>query len=565
MKKFFPALEWLLRYDINNWKGDLAAGLTVAVMLIPQGMAYALLAGLPPIIGLYASVVPLLVYALFGTSRQLAVGPVAMVSLLVASGVSHLAEPGSSHYILLAALLAAIVGVIQLGMGLSRLGFLVNFLSHPVISGFTSAAALIIGFSQLKHLLGISLANSHHIHSIIWEALQRIGEINPATLLIGLGSIALLLAIKRRYPAFPGALVVVLVSTLLTWTLALKETGVRIVGDVPGGLPLPALPALEWEALIALLPIAVTISLVGFMESIAVAKSFANKHRYEVDANQELVGLGLANIAAGVFSGYPVTGGFSRTAVNDQAGARSGMASIITALMIAVTLMFLTDLFYFLPTAVLGAIIMVAVFGLIDYREMRHLYHVKRSDFYLLMLAFFATLTLGIENGILLSVVASLVIVIKRTTHPHTALLGQIPGSEIYRNIERYPEAQTFPGLVIFRMDAPLYFANTAFLKDRLLTIEKKYPLRAIIFDASSVNDIDATADAAFQEVVKALRGRGIELYFSNLKGPVRDVMRRSGFYDLLGTDHFFFSNHDAVQHVLGRDVDVRHELPQGV
>lgn len=565
MKKFFPALAWLLRYDKNNWKGDLAAGLTVAVMLIPQGMAYALLAGLPPIVGLYASVVPLLVYALFGTSRQLAVGPVAMVSLLVASGVSHLAEPGSSHYLLLAALLAAMVGVIQLGMGLSRLGFLVNFLSHPVISGFTSAAALIIGFSQLKHLLGVSLANSHHIHSIIWEALQKIGEINPATLLIGLGSIAVLLAIKRRRPAFPGALVVVVISTLLAWGLALNAAGVRIVGEVPGGLPLPALPALEWDALVALLPIAVTISLVGFMESIAVAKSFANKHRYEVDANQELIGLGLANIAAGAFSGYPVTGGFSRTAVNDQAGARSGMASIITALMIAVTLMFLTDLFYFLPTAVLGAIIMVAVFGLIDYREMRHLYHVKRSDFYLLMLAFFATLTLGIENGILLSVVASLVIVIKRTTHPHTALLGQIPGTEIYRNIERYPEAQTFPGLVIFRMDAPLYFANTAFLKDHLLTIEKNHPVQAIIFDASSVNDIDATADAAFQEIVKALRGRGIELYFSNLKGPVRDVMQRSGFYDLLGTDHFFFSNHDAVAHFLQRDAGVRNELPQEV
>jgi SulP family sulfate permease len=562
LSKIFPAVSWLPNYRRENLQGDISAGLTVAVMLIPQGMAYALLAGLPPIIGLYASVIPLLIYALFGSSRQLAVGPVAMVSLLVASGMSGLAQSASAEYLALATLLALMVGVIQFLMGAGRLGFLVNFLSHPVISGFTSAAALIIGFSQLKHLLGVNLGRSNYIHTIIWSAIQRINEINLPTFLIGLGSIVVLLLVKRWKPVFPGALLVVVVSALMVWVFRLDAAGVKIVGEVPRGLPSMAMPRISIEQVTALLPIAVTIALVGFMESIAVAKSFAAKNRYEVNPNQELIGLGLANVAAGLFSGYPVTGGFSRTAVNAQAGAHTGLASIITAVVISLTLIFLTPLFYFLPQAVLASIIMVAVFGLIDIREVRHLYQIKRSDLLLLLLAFFATLLLGIEEGILISIVASLILVIKRTTRPHTALLGQLPETEIYRNTKRYPHALTIEGLLIFRFDAPLYFANVAFLKDRIeeIQVNATKPVRAIIYDAGSVTDVDSSAVTALKEIAENCRARGVTLYFSNLRGPVRDVLKRSGFYEVLGSDHFFYSTHDAVLHYLGKYQEVEHE-----
>lgn len=567
LKQMIPAFQWLPLYQRQHLKSDISAGLTVAVMLVPQGMAYAMLAGLPPIIGLYASLIPLFVYALFGTSRQLAVGPVAMISLLVAAGIGEFAEPGSERYILLAAVLAGMVGLIQFLMGVSRLGFLVNFLAHPVISGFTSAAALIIGFSQLKHLLGIQIPRSNYVHEIIVNAIQNFSDVNLATLVIGLGSIGLLLLLRRWKPVFPAALAVVLLSTLAVWGFELHHHGVRIVGDIPAGFPAFSMPPVDQQTIIQLLPTALAISFIAFMESIAVAKNFAARNRYSVDANQELIGLGLANVAAGLFSGYPVTGGFSRTAVNGQAGAKTPLASMITAAGIGITLLFLTPLFYYLPNSILAAVIMVAVFGLIDFKEMQHLYNVKRSDLLLLLFAFFATLFLGIEPGILLSVAASLILIIRRSTRPHSAVLGQIPGTTIYRNINRYPEAVTFDGLLIFRIDAELHFANVAFLQDRLASLENMamQPLSAVIFDASSVNSIDASADTALHELAFQYQSRGIELYFSNLKGPVRDVLQRSGFYKKLGSTHFFFNNHDAVTHVLQSQERIRNETPAPV
>ena len=565
--KFLPVLEWLPSYPRENLKGDVSAGLTVAVMLIPQGMAYAMLAGLPPITGLYASLLPLFVYALFGTSRQLAVGPVAIVSLLVASSIGAIMEPGNNNYIILAAVLAGMVGIIQFLMGITRLGFLVNFLSHPVISGFTSAAALIIGFSQLKHLLGIAIPRSHHVHTIIFDALQNCKDINLPTFLIGLGSIIILVALKRWKPIFPGALAVVALSTTFVWGLDLHTAGVKIVGDIPAGFPNFSLPKFDYPMLTSLLPAAVTISFVGFMESIAVAKSFAARNRYSVDANKELVGLGLANMAAGLCSAYPVTGGFSRTAVNAQAGARSPLSSMITAAGIALVLLFLTSLFYYLPNAVLAAIIMVAVFGLIDIKQGKHLYRVKRTDLTLLLFAFFATLIFGIENGILLSVGVSLILVLKCSTRPHSAVLGQIPGTKIYRNVERYTKAVSFDGLLIFRIDVSLYFANIGFLKDRLqeLVSQSASPLKVIIFDGSSINNIDSSADTALHELAENYQSRGIKLFFSNLKGPVRDVLKNSGFYEKLGADHFFYNNHDAVKKYLQLSPFVPNEKPQPV
>jgi SulP family sulfate permease len=549
VKRYMPFLSWLPQYDRKNLRGDVLAGLTTAVMLIPQAMAYAMLAGLPPIHGLYASIVPLAIYALFGTSRDLAVGPVAMVSLLVATGVGALADTGSEMFIAYAILLALMVGVLQLVMGVAKLGFLVNFLSHPVISGFTSAAALIIGFSQLKHLLGVDIERSKHVHEILMQAFAHLGDIQPITLAIGAAAVLLLLGLKKWKPNFPRALAVVALGTGAVYFLGLHEAGVAIVGSVPAGLPSPAMPTIDFEAMKQLMPIALTISLVGFMESISVAKAFANRKKYEVDANQELVGLGLANIGGAFFRGYPVTGGFSRTAVNAAAGSKTGVASLITAGVVALALIFLTPLFYYMPKAILAAIIMVAVFGLVDVAEVKHLWKVKRSDLALLAITFAATLTLGIEEGIATGVGASLLWFVVRTTRPHFAVLGRLPGTDAYRNVKNYSEAETLEGVLMVRMDAQFYFGNVSFLKEKLSKLEENVEgrLKAVVIDASSMNQLDSSADQALHELAVAYRDRGVKLLIANVKQPVWEVLEKSHFVENHGKDHFFLTMHEAA------------------
>ncbi|MGA1544716.1 MAG: SulP family inorganic anion transporter, partial [Saprospiraceae bacterium] len=425
LRKIFPFLVWVKGYTNQQFKGDLSAGLTVGVMLIPQGMAYAMIAGLPPIYGLYSATLPLIIYALMGTSRQLAVGPVAMVSLLTASGISTLVEQGTDAFIQYAIVLALMVGIIQFLLGLFKLGFLVNFLSHPVISGFTSAAALIIGISQLQHLIGVKLPRSHHIHVILNEAFKALPDINGLTLLIGLTGIALIIIMKKYFKSVPGQLVAVVFGILAVWGLGLTDYGVLILGEVPKGLPQMGVPIFNLELIQDLFPIALAISLVSFMESIAVAKAIQARHKnYKVIPNQELISLGLANIGGSFFQSFPVTGGFSRTAVNDQAGAKTGLAAIISAGLIILTLLFLTPLFYYLPKAILASVIMVAVFGLIDYKEAQHLWHSNKTDFAMLLATFVATLSLGIEQGIGIGVILSLTLLIFKTTPPHIAILG---------------------------------------------------------------------------------------------------------------------------------------------
>lgn len=532
LQKLLPAAGWLRNYERGHLRDDILAGLTTAVMLVPQGMAYALLAGLPPIVGLYASVVPLALYALFGTSRQLAVGPVAMVSLLVLAGIGSLNPSGVEEYVAYAVLLALMVGVIQLGMGLIRAGFLVNFLSHPVVSGFTSAAALIIGFSQLGHLMGVKLDRSHHVHTIVGQAWDAVSLTNVAALVIGVLGVVGLLALKKFAPRVPRALVAVVLATVAVFALGLNVT---VVGEVPGGFPAPALPTITWAAVEGLLPTAITISLVSFMESISVAKKFASERGYRIDANQELIGLGLANVGGAFFGAYPVTGGFSRTAVNAQAGARTPLASLVTAGVVALALMFLTPLFYHVPKAVLAAIIMTAVFGLIDYKEVLHLWKVDRVDLALLALTFLGTLTLGIETGIIVGVVASLLAFVLRTTRPHYAVLGRLPGTRVWRNVKNFPEAETKPGVVALRIDASFYYGNVNFLRETLRCLEDGQEIRKVVIDASSVNRVDSSADTALHEIARDYHARGIELVFAGVKGPVREVMRRSGLRDLPG------------------------------
>lgn len=540
--------NWVLHPRREHVRDDLVAGLTTAVMLIPQAMAYAMLAGLPPIVGLYASTIPVAIYALLGSSRQLAVGPVAMVSLLVATGVGALAEPGTETYVALALLLAMMVGVLQLGMGLARAGFLVNFLSHPVVSGFTSAAALVIGISQLQHLLGIRLERGS-IYETLAQAMSHLGEIQPVTLAIGLGSVLLLLALRRFAPRLPGALIVVVTGTLTVWGLGLHEQGVAIVGEVPAGLPGLSLPNIDVESLAGLWPTALAIALVGFMESISVGKSIASRKGYELDADQELRALGLANVGGALFGGYPVTGGFSRTAVNAQAGARTGMAGIITAAIVALTLLLLTPAFHYLPKAVLAAIIMVAVFGLVDLEEVRHLWHVERSELALLLLTFVATLGLGVEEGIAVGVGASLLWHVIRSTRPHTAVLGRLPGTEVFRNVERFAEAEPVPGVLALRIDAQFFFGNVTFLKQTLheLVDDAQPPLHTVIIEAASINRLDSSAAAALHELHGWLRDHDIALRFAGVKGPVRDMMQRTRLWQRLGEDHFHFTVHDAV------------------
>lgn len=550
-KKFIPALEWIPNYKRTDLSGDLSAGLIVAIMLIPQGMAYAMLAGLPPVIGLYASTIPLFIYALFGTSRQLAVGPVAMVSLLVLTGVSTIAEPGTEEYISLVLLLMLLIGAIQFLMGVLRLGFLVNFLSHAVISAFTSAAAIIIGLSQLKHLIGVNLEAGKNVFKIIIESVTRMAEINHVSFVIGIISIILLISFRKLIPKVPGPLFVVIGSILSVYILNLEQLGVKIVGEVPSGLPGFSVPSFEVQAIVALLPIAITISLIGFMESMAMAKAIAMKEKYKVVPNKELIALGLANTGGAFFSAYPVTGGFSRSAVNYQAGAKTPLATLITASLVTLTLLFFTEAFYYLPNAVLAAIIMVAVYSLIDIKEAKYLFKVRSVDGWTWVITFAATLLLGIEQGILIGIAFSLIIFIGRSAYPHVAELGLLKEENVFRNIQRYPQAEVKSDVLIFRFDASLYFANMTFFENKLAErIAEKPDTKWVILDFSGVNSIDAVALHSLKDLMKTYHNANITFLLASVKGPVMDLMKKAGFEENYRGKINYFSIEQAINDI---------------
>jgi len=550
LRRLVPILAWLPRYRRADLPGDLTAGLTTAVMLIPQAMAYAMLAGLPPIVGLYAAIAPPIVYALFGSSPKLAVGPVAMDSLLVAAALSSVSLVGAETTVVAAAALAVMVGVIQLSMGALRLGFVVNFLSRPVLSGFTSAAAVVIAASQLGALLGVKLSASTGLHVIVGELWGARAGVHLPTLLVGLVGVMLLVALGR----FRGrALVVVALAILASELFDLPAHGVASLGDIPPGLPGAALPMLSSATFVALVPAALTIALLSFMEAISSGIAVAEAgHR--PDADRELVALGLSNLATGFMRGYPIAGGLSRTAVNAQAGARTGLAGVFTAAIVVVTLLFLTPLLHGLPKAALAAIIVVAVAGLIDLALPRTLWRLRPRELTTLGVTFAATLTLGITTGLGLGVLLSLVLFVMRTTRPHTAVLGRLPGTTVYRNQERFADAVPVPGLLLVRLDAQLYFANAAFLRETLLRLieEATTPVRAVVLDASGIHDVDISALTALSEVRRTLADRGLALYLSSVTGPVRDILARSGLQSEFGADKFSFTTHEAVQRALG-------------
>lgn len=553
LQRIAPITRWGPRYDRRDVRGDLIAGFTVSALLVPQGLAYALLAGLPPQVGLYASIAPVIAYAIFGTSRQLAVGPVAIVSLMTATALTPLYEQDSSGYLAGAAVLALLVGLVHLVLKFGRLGFVVNFLSHSVLVGFTAASAIIIVASQVKHVLGISIPRTESVYDTSVEVAKEIGNTHLPTLALGAICVVGYFALKRFAKRLPGALIVLVASIAAVRLFDLETHGVKTVGEIPSSLPGFSIPSIDGGALGQLAAAAIAITLVGFMESIAVAKVYARRHRYDIDPNQELVGLGMANLAAGVFGGFPVTGGFSRTAVADAAGTRTPLASIVAALLIIPTVLFLTPVFGDLPQAALGATIMVAVVNLIDVREMRHIAHVKRTDLIGLGIAFGATLVLGIERGMLVAIVASMLVVFARMSRPHTATIGRIPGTTSYRNIERFPEAEVREGVKVIRIDAALSFVNAQYFK-RLLVDEASgidAAPRALVLDCSGINDVDATGAEILTEIINELDETPVRLHLADVKGPVRDVLRRAGLWDRLdGRIHA--TPHQAVEMIRG-------------
>lgn len=533
LNNLIPASRWLSEYNRTMAVSDLIAGLTTAVVLIPQAMAYALIAGLPPVYGLYAALVPLLVYGVLGTSAKLAVGPVAVVALLVAAGTSELAEPGTDAYITMVLFLALITGVVQLLMGLLRMGFMVHFMSHPVITGFVAAAAILIAMSQVSNLTGVSVSGSGLYHQLTGLP-TVLHQLHAETFVLGITALVALVLLKRWNRNIPGALVVVAIATIYVAWSGGADRGVAVVGSISAGWPVPTLPVWPGEHFGALLQIGIAIALIGYMESMAVARSVQPKDRKdELKANQELNALGAANIAGSLFQAFPVTGGFSRTAINSEAGAKTGMAGIITATLVALALLFFTPLLYYVPYGVLAALIIVAVSGLIDVKEMGFLWKVRKEDFAMMMATLAITLFVGVKEGLLAGVLASFGAVIYHSSKPHVARLGKLPGTRIFKNADRFPEAEVLSDTVIIRFDAPLFFANAAHFGEVLEESLHAHTgsVKRVVVDASGINSMDTTGLQAVRERMDMLRSRGISLLMAGAHGPVRDLLEQSSLF----------------------------------
>lgn len=552
MNRLFPILSWLPNYKKEYLSADISAGLTLGIMLIPQSMAYAMIAGLPPVYGLYAALMPQLVYALMGTSRHLSVGPVAMDSLLVAAGLGALSIVGIDEYIAMAILLALFMGVLQLALGLLKMGFLVNFLSTPVISGFTSAAAVIIGLNQLSHLFGVDIPQASKLHVLLGSVWGIFSTIHPYTLVVGGSAILLILGLQKINKKIPAALIVVVLSIVGVYGFNLHTQGVSIVATIPSGLPSFEIPQITIARLQELFPIALTLALIAFMEAMSVAKAIANKHRYEVTPNQELIALGTSNIVGAFFASYPATGSFTRTALNDLNGARTGLTGFISTLIIGSTLLFFTPLFYYLPNAVLAAVILVAVVGLVDIRYPIRLFRTKKDEFYLLLFTFLLTLFVGIIEGILFGSLLALLLLVYRTAKPHIAELGKIKGTSYFKNKTRFEEdVEHNPVVLLIRFDAQLYFGNKDYFKNevhRIVAAQAQQP-KFIIIKAEPINYIDSSALIMLEQLIEELQQKDIQVLFSEVIGPTRDIIMKSNIIRLVGKAHFFVDTVDAYEY----------------
>ncbi|CAM1349015.1 SulP family inorganic anion transporter [Tenacibaculum insulae] len=550
IKKVIPILEWLPNYQKSQLRGDVVAGITVATVLIPQGIAYALIAGLPPIYGLYAALIPQLIYAIFGSSRQVAIGPVAMDSLIVATGVSTLALMGSESYIAIAILLALMVGTIQFLMGVFRLGFIVNFLSRPVIIGFTSAVALIIGLNQFRNLFGVDFLQSDQVHLLLDDIFNRISELNTNATVIGVIACIIIMIFRKINKKIPNALIVVVLGIITIRFFTNHFSDVAIVKEIPSGLPNFKLPIIDVDLIRELFPIAITLVMVGYLEIISIGKTLeAKQDEYRIRPNQELVALGLSNIVGSVFQSYPSTSSFSRSAINEEAGGTTGVSAIVSVIIVVLTLLFLTPVFYHLPKTILAAIIIVAVFNLINVKEAKRLWSANNLDFWLLLATFCATIFFGIEQGISIGVGLSLIILIFRTSRPYVIELGKVPNSDFYRNKNRFKEVITDKEVLVFRFDAQLFYANSNYFREKLdeMTEKKGKALKLIVLDAESINRVDSTGVEMLKERIKYYNKRNIQFYFAGVKGPVRDDIFKGGILEVVSLNHFFMRANGAV------------------
>lgn len=560
-----PIPDWLRNYRASWLAGDAVAGLIVTVMLIPQSLAYALLAGLPAEVGLYASLLPIVAYALLGSSMTLAVGPVAVVSLMTASALQPLAAPGSVDYVQLAVLLSLLSGAMLLVFGFLRFGFLAHFLSHPVISGFITGSAVLIAVGQLKHLLGVQAQGENVFHTLLALA-QALPDTNLTVLALG-GSSLIFLWFARKLlakllvgvglsakvadmAAKLAPMLAVMVSTAVVAAWGLDHShGVPVVGAVPQGLPSLGLPTFEWSALQALWLPALLIALVGFVESVSVAQSLALKRQQRIQPNRELLGLGAANLASAFSGGFPVTGGFARSVVNFAAGANTPLAGVISAALMALVVAFFTGWFHALPQAVLAATIIIAVTGLIDLDTLREAWHYDKADALSLIATALGVMALGVEAGILLGVALSLGTLVWRSSHPHMAVVGRVPGTEHFRNVDRH-QVVTEPGLIAVRVDESLYFANASVLQDRIEALVQADPAaRHVLLVCSAVNQIDTTALGVLSELQRSLGQRGMRLLLSEVKGPVMDRLQGTDFGRRM-QGQVFLSTHAAFADV---------------
>jgi sulfate permease, SulP family len=558
IQRFLPFLRWFPMSG-ETIRADLIAGITVALVLIPQSMAYAQLAGLPAYYGLYAAFLPVMIAALWGSSSQLGTGPVAVVSLLTATAVSQfVTEIGSEEFIALAIMLAFLVGAFQFLLGVFRLGVIVNFLSHPVIVGFTNAAALIIAFSQLSKIFGVSMPRSESFLMDVWGVIMQIGNTHIPTLLFGIAAFAIMLFLKKKYPKMPGVLIAVASTIVVSWLIGFQNMGGKIVGEIPEGLPSLAMPTFRmdifWEMVIS----AIVISLIGFMEAISIAKAMAAKTKERIDPNQELIGQGLANMMGSMTQSYPASGSFSRSAVNLNAGAITGMSSVYTAVIVMITLLFLTPLLYHLPKAVLAAVIMMAVLGLINFKAIKHAWQISKHDGLAAIVTFVATLGFAphLEKGILIGASLAIGFYLYRTMRPRVAILGRYKDGTL-RDVKVHPDMPTSDNIVAIRFDGSLYFANVSYFEDAILGAVSDNPkAKYILVVGDAINQLDASGEEVLHHLSDRLRENGVVLVFSGLKRQILEVLRHSGLMVSIGEDNFHATEDMALEYIYKKLAD---------
>lgn len=562
LSQFMPIIDLLKSYSRKTFGNDLLSGLTLGLILIPQGIAYAIIAGLPPIFGLYSALIPPVIYSFLGTSRRMSIGAAAMDSLIIGAGLSALNYSSGLNYVSAAITVCFLAGLVQLILGLLRFGFFANFLSKPVISGFTSAASIIIAASQSRNVLGLNIPSSNQIQKVIESIFRHFYEVNWTTFLIAATCSGILLGLKKISKMIPGPIIVVAIFTSLTYFLSWNANyDLKIVGEVPSGFPPFTGSWILWEDMIKLAPLGLTIALISYMQSISIAKSLQDmKNDHEIDNNQEMRAIGIGALVGSFFGSYSSAGGFSRSAVNQEAGAKTPVSLIVASLFILIVLLFLTGPFYYLPKTVIGAIIITAILKLVDLRYAIKLFKVSKEDFFMLLITFGTTLTVGIIEGLGVGIFVSIALLLFKSTKPHIAVCGQIPNSNLFRNLSRFDDLKTWEGILILRIDSNLYFANIDAVKTFIKNELKKNPkVELIILKGESINSIDTSSINILKDFILQLRKQGIEVYFSGLIGPVRDELYKNEFIKEIGEDVLFLDPISAINHFKTKEKGKHH------